>query len=143
VKYILLVLTLLSCGSAGTPQSRVNPEIREYYWRFERICKCTVSHIPAKFVEQENDTVGGCYRSPAVKYIVIDPEWWRRSSDSEREHLVFHELGHCYLLREHRNGYMYTSQGDHVPRSIMNEHMFRTKYIYRKYREYYIRELVR
>jgi len=33
--------------------------------------------------------------------IKIDNFFWERSDDLNREFVVFHELGHCYLSREH------------------------------------------
>ncbi len=33
--------------------------------------------------------------------VVIDQAYWEQASDIEREFVVFHELGHCYLKRSH------------------------------------------
>lgn len=33
--------------------------------------------------------------------VQISPSYWRGASDLEREFLVFHELGHCALKRDH------------------------------------------
>ena len=35
------------------------------------------------------------------RLITIDSEFWQRSSELFREFIVFHELGHCALLRDH------------------------------------------
>jgi len=35
--------------------------------------------------------------------VTIDAETWEKASDTHREVLVFHELGHCLLMRNHRN----------------------------------------
>ena len=34
-------------------------------------------------------------------HITIDRNYWNRSSTMDREFVVFHELGHCFLLRGH------------------------------------------
>lgn len=34
-------------------------------------------------------------------HITIDQNYWNRSSTIDREFVVFHELGHCFLLRGH------------------------------------------
>ncbi len=34
--------------------------------------------------------------------VTLDTEFWNRSSDLFKEFIVFHELGHCYLDRDHR-----------------------------------------
>lgn len=40
------------------------------------------------------------YRNP--NKVTIDQEFWSRSGDRYREFVVFHELGHCVLYREHK-----------------------------------------
>ena len=47
-------------------------------------------------------TVGNCrYRKREPRRITVDRQHWQRISDLEREYIIFHELGHCYLEREH------------------------------------------
>ncbi len=36
------------------------------------------------------------------KDVIIDASFWKRASHLSREYIVFHELGHCYLFRDHR-----------------------------------------
>ena len=40
-------------------------------------------------------------RNPAM--IIIDQEFWSSASHLHKEYVIFHELGHCVLKREHRN----------------------------------------
>lgn len=48
--------------------------------------------------------VGQCIESQTEgKRIVIDSDRWRRLTNMEKEFIVFHELGHCYLGRGHTN----------------------------------------
>ena len=37
------------------------------------------------------------------KAVVIDETYWNRSSDLKKEFIIFHELGHCILNREHHD----------------------------------------
>ncbi|MEM6772307.1 MAG: hypothetical protein AAF597_17155 [Bacteroidota bacterium] len=37
------------------------------------------------------------------RQIRIDPDHWARADETERRRLMFHELGHCVLLRPHRS----------------------------------------
>lgn len=47
-------------------------------------------------------TLGQCKSySDGSKQITIDQPFWNQASDLEREYVVFHELGHCVLGREH------------------------------------------
>ena len=52
---------------------------------------------------QEEGVVGYCSygRRRTPNHIEIDEAFWRRTSSRAREYIVFHELGHCYLYREH------------------------------------------
>jgi hypothetical protein len=49
------------------------------------------------------------------KHIIIDIDFWNRSSDLSRELIVFHELGHCILGRGHRDD----ANSNHHCNSIM------------------------
>ena len=51
---------------------------------------------------QEDDIAGTCnYHSYEPNVVTIDLEYWNSSSSLRRELVVFHELGHCYLGRDH------------------------------------------
>ena len=51
---------------------------------------------------EERGTVGQCKSySNGSKQVVIDQFFWNRASHLEREYVVFHELGHCILDRDH------------------------------------------
>ncbi len=54
-------------------------------------------------IEQGN-VVGQCKTySDGSKEIVLDLVYWENATEIEREYLVFHELGHCVLERDHNN----------------------------------------
>lgn len=51
---------------------------------------------------EERGTLGQCKSySNGSKQVVIDQQFWNRASTLEREYIVFHELGHCILDRDH------------------------------------------
>lgn len=56
-----------------------------------------VSEISSEHVA---GTCNYSYRNP--NKVTIDLEFWSRSSDRYKEFVVFHELGHCVLYREHK-----------------------------------------
>lgn len=43
------------------------------------------------------------HRAQEPNQVVIDRHFWRTASDDLKELVVFHELGHCYLSRQHRD----------------------------------------
>jgi hypothetical protein len=61
-------------------------------------------NISGKISEIHDDQVAGTcnynYRTP--NKVTIDLGFWSRSGDRYREFVVFHELGHCVLFREHK-----------------------------------------
>lgn len=59
----------------------------------------------------------------------LNAQEWERATEIEREIIIFHVLGHCLLMRNHR-----------VECSLMNKNYI-TKYEYKEYREQYIAEL--
>ncbi|MBK8388607.1 MAG: hypothetical protein IPL23_04675 [Saprospiraceae bacterium] len=51
----------------------------------------------------ENGVLGQCqYNSHLPNQVTIDKTFWNRSSELYKEFVVFHELGHCVLDRNHK-----------------------------------------
>ena len=59
-----------------------------------------------------SNILGTCYR--ASKLVKINQTLWSRLTPGDREELIFHELGHCILYRDHN---LTTVSG--IPVSIM------------------------
>jgi len=60
--------------------------------------------IEVRFTNISNDAViGRCNRDEngVSQSISIDPLYWKTSSELVREYIMFHELGHCVLSRNH------------------------------------------
>lgn len=50
----------------------------------------------------QGNVLGQCFRNEKKpKKVVIDRTYWEGATEDEREFLIFHELGHCFLDREH------------------------------------------
>ena len=50
----------------------------------------------------DDDVIGQCaFNTEQPRRVTIDVTFWRRASDFEKEMVVFHELGHCVLDRDH------------------------------------------
>lgn len=72
----------------------------------------TALGIAGEFDEIDEGNVAGIcsYGSHRPNQITIDRTFWQRANQLAREMIVFHELGHCYLERDHleeafANGY--------------------------------------
>jgi len=87
----------------------VAEELCPYFQRFEEeaaargvIVDLAAAHIKGSFSTIGNNYIGLC-ASKEEKEVIIDENFWRRSSQLRKELIVFHELGHCYLGRGHLN----------------------------------------
>lgn len=63
--------------------------------------------------------IGYCFPSLERTVIAIDEDYWKRASFGNQVALVFHELGHCLLNREHRPGFTFDGRRRY-PTSIMH-----------------------
>jgi hypothetical protein len=82
----------------------------------------------------ENGGRGVCELSEgSTPVITISQAAWTSSSESEREELIFHELGHCVLHKTHVGGI----NSDGIPASIMNPYKIDGA-IYSQYKSFYL-----
>ena len=52
----------------------------------------------------DSNVQGQCFRNEEKpKKVIIDTEYWARSNELEKEFIIYHELGHCFLGRDHLN----------------------------------------
>lgn len=80
-------------------------------------------------------TIGLCQHKNK-KIITLDRKFWNNASDARKETLLYHELGHCVLLRGHTSKRLPT--GEYA--SIMTPYILPEK-DYLEHREYYVMEL--
>lgn len=123
--HILLIATLLSFQSCQKDQALVNEveetessntyanvdaELWPYWQSFEDEAAqrginidLNASELVGIFVEIDQDHVAGSctFSSNQPRVIRIDRTIWEELPDVYREFIVFHELGHCVLFRDH------------------------------------------
>ena len=76
-----------------------------------------VEKINASLVSIEDVVVGQCLTyANDNREINIDREYWNKSTEVDKEYLIFHELGHCILRRSH----LEDSRSDGTCLSMMN-----------------------
>lgn len=94
-----------------TPYIGVDPLLWEYFERFEEEGRERGIEVDLRAQKitgmiqslGEDDVAGQCTYSPTrPNHVVIDLGFWTNATNQAREFVVFHELGHCELLREHR-----------------------------------------
>jgi len=90
--------------------ANVEPELWPYYSAFEKEASLrgfdydlNAMNILGKIEEiHEQNVAGSCKFGRYIdNEVTIDQSFWNRSSNLFKEFVVFHELGHCVLLRDH------------------------------------------
>lgn len=157
----ILRVTIIICALSGCattqemgkeiqakPNTYIDKEVMPYVKSFESHASkymyhgFTVGHIVIKIVDKKevhriakkNTSVGVCRRY--YREVYLSRQFWQNATDIEKEMLVFHELGHCVLLRGHRDD---NDSWGH-PNSVMRWKVF-DSWIYETNRDYYIEEL--
>lgn len=100
----------------SVPSKKADVELYPYYMDFMSFSKkrCDKIETPNQFLltfkQLKNDEIGLCYTYPYNKReIFIDEFYWDNASETERRQLVYHELTHCILNKDHvksENNYM-------------------------------------
>lgn len=154
-KLLLLSLYFLlqSCGiligqdvmNGETRQyGATNPVFVPYVEKFENDAEAInqtsnfhVGDIPINFGDTRKDTYDGvCLKYPnGDREIIIKKSWWDNTDVTQREVLIYHELGHCRLNRSHDDS-TYLNQKT----SIMNP-IVPTSYSYNQHKFGYLSEL--
>jgi len=121
ISVILMIMFIVGCSTAqiktaeeSVKKHGINKEFNPYVDKFISISKGAIDksdfqHTYMGFKEFEGNTVGTCWAYPVfkgtemyfAKEIEIDEYFWKYASDLEKEELMFHEFGHCYLFRPH------------------------------------------
>lgn len=148
MKYLFLVLFLPGCMPfAYAPKNKVDPALESQFTKFMELSAQKNVSIQAESITIEFTThfnepfwVGSCLVGKNVQpRIRILQSYWITASDARKEQLMFHELGHCLLGREH-DQLMTVDQNETIPQSIMTSVMFDDR-IYLRHHDYYIHEL--
>lgn len=88
----------------------VDESLWPYFERFEEegerrgvAVDLRAARISGRLHEIAKDRVlGQCnYQRNNHNRVTVDESFWNNASDQGREFVVFHELGHCFLLRNH------------------------------------------
>lgn len=84
----------------------------------------SVGDIPINFhTPSEDEYQGVCYLySDDSREIIVRRAWWDMATEDDRRSLIFHELGHCKLDRDHDNSTEVIG-GANVKLSMMNAYI--------------------
>jgi len=136
----LVSATALAMSACVYQPVRPTPAaFQRYVGVFEEACRTQVN-IPIYYddlaaIDSGEGWVGICVKDLNGRRIYVDRGWWQRATELSREQLIMHELGHCVLDKEHRDGY---TAG--CPVSLMHPHHSADR-CYENNKEYYLEEL--
>ncbi len=159
---LALLFIMTSCGiplplqsdlmirgeSAVRQFSSTDEAFASYIEEFEQLGKTnsgdvsfTIGDIPVNFGNIENENYQGvCYTyTDGTREVIIRQTWWDSHTDDYRRSLIYHELGHCRLDREHLDD-TYEVDGEIMKVSMMNSVIVRPR-DYNRFSDHYHKEL--
>ena len=139
IVFSIIVIAGIGCGRSNVLD--INPELYSYVASFEGYLSKPIENLIVKF----SDVLGGDNGSiilgtctwGSTPTIEIDIDDFGRLTETQREALMYHELGHCVLNRTHNDGYIDDSN---CANSIMNRFII-NQTCYDTYYVHYINEL--
>jgi hypothetical protein len=142
MRIIILSLFLIGCGKPKILS--IEPKMQYLINNFEQKSKILgkpikIDNLILEFKDTYNNEsiLGQCGIKNNTPKITIKKSYFEASNKALKEIIVFHELGHCLLNRDHLSGYDY---GNHRLYSIMNAYEFNDE-MYKLNYDYYLKEL--
>ena len=121
-----ILLMLASCGKVDPNRVTVVDEaFIPYISRFEAEIEVSADGIDMNFSDLKGNIVGVCEVGWKERSVLIDKEFWDSSSESEKEELIYHELGHCAMNLDHDSELI---KDGGCPKSIMYPEMLGSCY---------------
>ena len=137
----LIFVILTGCGLPHSYSS--DPDFDLYKQKFEQETGVRVT-VPIVYDSLGKETVGLCETfADGYRLIRIDTDFWQTMGNGGKEEVIYHELGHCQLDRDHvaqltsTPAYRYA-----IPNSIMFPYIFGDASFYWMFREHYVQELM-
>ncbi len=119
--------------------STYDVEFRDFVKDFEHNCNTSVT-LPITFEKMPDEVLGRCvFMGMPYEWrrIEINPTYWAKASEIQKESTMLHELGHCHLNLPHDSELV----GEHWifkrPKSLMFPYEF---YHYEIFRNEYRKE---
>ncbi len=109
---VIMALFILGCTKDEDLtgfQAEIDARLQVYFDSFQEeaaargvVIDYNVLRINGQISDLEGNISGQCQsNSIEPNLVIVDPAFWARSNELEREFLIFHELGHCGLDRNH------------------------------------------
>jgi hypothetical protein len=136
----ILAISISACGKAPVLElGQFEPYVQKFEQESEVVgAPVKVTDLKVQFGEMKDERENGVCEvfEDETPTITINKEAWDTMTDADREALMFHELGHCVLRRNH----VTEVSADGTPVSLMNPYRIQTE-IFVENQDYYIHEL--
>lgn len=128
---------LIGCAEQEDKISyKIESEFIPYVERFEQQIGVNVQ-MDISWGNLVDPIVGVCIKyTDGYKEIQINQTAWNNYEEFNKEEVIFHELGHCILDRDHDTNLITEYE---IPKSIMYPYVLDR--VYDDYRSYYLEEL--
>lgn len=128
IKFIKLNIVLIAGFILGiglfldqkVSKNNIDPQTKKFYKEYisyiPETCKPDIlrqNKIIIRFEKLESNFIGFCNRMFKQRVILLDVGFWSWTRETDKKQLLFHELSHCLLNKEHVDNaahYMYPSQ---------------------------------
>jgi hypothetical protein len=150
MRLLFLSLFLVSCASPLSQQpSDQDPELVLYLNQFEDMTGLgftgrTIFSTRAFLQGYGADVIALCVKyTSGEQEIYLDEEFWEQGAETWKQEVLFHELGHCVLNRDHDDTLIKVTEQKAVyviPKTIMFPYAFGGDF-YIKFFDYYTEEL--
>lgn len=149
-KSVIALIFLTGCGAG---RGEINRQFEPYIKTYENMSGMEVLGIDFDFKELEAPAVGQCEKKwglsfGASRFIHVDPNYWsfEKRTEEQKMALIFHEIGHCLLDRNHTEDTMSVKVKNSltmtkIPSSLMYPYVFYSSW-YANYESYYYNELI-
>jgi len=113
ISYLTYTILLYPMVYSSTVDEELKPYVSTYFVHLKSHCPEEVYnvHHDIVFSDKGDDRwVGVCKTYVNRVVIEIDRVWFYGSSEKEKEQLIFHEMAHCFIEKEHvedSSNYMY------------------------------------
>jgi len=134
-------------GKGDTPDMirNVDPDMEEYVHRFENDIGHDIN-FQVKFEELSDNKAGECIQwTNGAKLVKIKKSYFMAINEYRKEQLLYHELGHCELNKDHNDSTKtFNSRAGTWPASVMRNTAFSESEsnVYKEERNYYVQELI-
>jgi Zn-dependent peptidase ImmA (M78 family) len=100
-----------SCTEYAENEVKISPKLQSYFDTFAK--EAAERGIEVDFakngifgdldiITSSTGAVGQCFHNKnSPNRVLIDVRYWNKIDSNSKEFLIFHELGHCILFREH------------------------------------------